>query len=106
MALLAYLAVTDTSHRREALAALLWPESDARRARNALRSTLSFLRRALNGVWLMADRGAMGLDGSHRMSVDVVQFRDLLEQCGVHGHPARSVCGACLPLLEAAVELY
>ncbi len=31
-ALLAYLAVTGEAHRRDALAALLWPESDQTRA--------------------------------------------------------------------------
>ena len=36
-ALLAYLAVTDRFHTRDALAALLWPEMDDSHARAALR---------------------------------------------------------------------
>jgi len=106
MALLAYLAVTDSVHTRAALAALLWPESDTRRAQNALRSTLSFVRGALEGAWLVVDREAVGLDGTHRPAVDVVRFRDLLQRCRGHGHSAREACTQCLPLLEEAVELY
>ena len=41
VALLAYLAVTGDSHRRDALAALLWPEHDQSHALGALRRTLS-----------------------------------------------------------------
>ena len=40
VALLAYLAVTGESHRRDALVNLLWPEYDASRGRAALRRTL------------------------------------------------------------------
>ena len=47
VALLAYLAVTARSHRRESLAALLWPEYDHRRARADLRRTLSVLNQTL-----------------------------------------------------------
>jgi len=47
-ALLAYLAVErEQDHRREVLAALLWPEKNALTARGNLRRTLSDLRRAL-----------------------------------------------------------
>jgi predicted ATPase/DNA-binding SARP family transcriptional activator len=106
MALLAYLAVTDSIHTRAPLAVLLWPESNTKRAQNALRSTLSFLRRALDGAWLVVDREAVGLDGTHRLAVDVVRFRDLLQRCRRHGHPVQETCAECWPLLEEAVELY
>jgi DNA-binding SARP family transcriptional activator/predicted ATPase len=47
-ALLAYLAVTaDRSHRREALAGLLWPEYPERSARASLRNALANLRTVL-----------------------------------------------------------
>jgi hypothetical protein len=36
LALLAYLALTDQPHRRDSLAALLWPDLDQRRARAVL----------------------------------------------------------------------
>jgi len=103
---LAYLAVTGASHRRDRLAVLFWPESDAVRAQNALRYTLSLLRKALNGAWLVVDRETVGLDGSEKRAVDVVRFRDLLAECRAHGHPGNEVCPECWPLLIEAVELY
>jgi len=106
LALLAYLAITGTSHRRATLAALFWPESDPRGARHALRSTLWLLRRALDDAWLVVDRNTVGLDGSQVESVDVVRFRTLLSQCLTHGHAARDTCPDCLPLLGEAVDLY
>jgi predicted ATPase/DNA-binding SARP family transcriptional activator len=105
MALLAYLAVTGTSHSRETLATLFWPETDTSRARAALRSTLSRLKNALGGAWLVVDRDIVGFDGSQEGAVDVVQFRHLLTQCQDHGHPAGETCSGCLPLLIEAVGL-
>jgi predicted ATPase/DNA-binding SARP family transcriptional activator len=48
-ALLVYLALGGVlrMHRRDALLGLFWPESDAERARGALRTSLHFLRRSL-----------------------------------------------------------
>jgi len=106
LALLAYLAVTGTRHRRTALAAMFWPESDRERAQNAMRYTLSLLRRALGGKWLAADREAVGLDGSQQDAVDVLRFRTLLAQCRAHGHDVNETCSECLPPLGEAVELY
>jgi len=105
LALLAYLAVTGRVYRRDRIAALLWPDSDAPRAQNSLRNTLSLLRRALNGTWLVVDRETIGLDGSEREAVDVVRFRDLLSECQRHEHGLRQTCAQCLPLLEEAVGL-
>jgi DNA-binding SARP family transcriptional activator/predicted ATPase len=56
-ALLAYLAVeADRAHRREALAALLWPDRPERSARANLRNTLSNLRKALSDADATADQ--------------------------------------------------
>jgi len=106
LALLAHLAVTGVRHRRATLAALLWPESDRDRAHNMLRYTLSHLRRALQGRWLVVDRQTVGLDGSQEEAVDVVRFRHLLMQCQAHNHNVRETCPECLPLLEETAELY
>jgi class 3 adenylate cyclase/DNA-binding SARP family transcriptional activator len=106
LALLAYLAVTGVRHRRASLAALFWPESDRERAQNAMRYTLSLLRRALQGRWLDADRETVDLDGSHEEGVDVLRFRALLAQCRTHGHSLRETCAKCLPLLGESVQLY
>jgi len=106
LALLAYLVVTGVRQRRTTLATLLWPESDRERAHNMLRTTLSRLRSALKGSWLVADRRTVGLDGSHEGCVDVLRFRSLLAQCQAHGHGARETWPECLPLLGEAAELY
>ncbi|HEX2142175.1 MAG TPA: BTAD domain-containing putative transcriptional regulator, partial [Candidatus Limnocylindria bacterium] len=61
-AILAYLIATDQPQAREHLAALLWPEADDASARGALRRTLSTLRTALDGRWLVVDRASVRLD--------------------------------------------
>src|SRR5215212_11952156 len=47
LALLCYLAAEGGSHPRRELAQLLWPQSDERHARTALRSALANLRKTL-----------------------------------------------------------
>jgi len=106
LAILAYLAVTGRTYRRDRLASLLWPQSDPARAQNSLHYTLSLLQRTLDGVWLLVDRETVALDGSGKQAVDVVRFRDLLARCRTHGHGVEETCTRCLPLLEEAVELY
>jgi WD40 repeat protein/DNA-binding SARP family transcriptional activator len=65
-ALLAYLAVeADRPHRRETLAALLWPEMPDRSARSNLRDALSNLRHAIGDRTRSGDRAR---SGDHRAS--------------------------------------
>jgi DNA-binding SARP family transcriptional activator len=105
IALAAYLAVTEQSHTRDALAGLLWPEYSQSRARAALRRTLSSLGKARAEGWLHADRESVDLDND-TIWVDVTRFHDLLGRCKEHGHPESEVCPECLPLLTEAVALY
>ncbi len=106
IALLAYLAVTQRSHSRETLAALLWPEHDQAHARAALRSTLWALNKALTGAGLGIERETIGLERSAGLWLDVDYFHDRLAECHTHGHPADDVCHTCLPSLAEAVALY
>lgn len=114
IALLAYLAITGESKRRDSLVNLLWPESDQTRGRASLRRTLSALKRALAGDWLEADRETVSLKASPYSStgsgqaiwLDVDQFQTCLAECLAHGHPPSQVCPACLTPLTTAVELY
>ena len=106
IALMGYLAVTGESHRRDTLAALLWPDADQTRARAALRRTLSALNRALAGEGLKVDREAIGLERNAGLWVDLVQFRSRLAECLAHLHTAAEVCDVCLTPLTGAVELY
>src|ERR671912_2693226 len=105
IALAAYLAVTEQSHTRDALAGLLWPEYSQSRARAALRRTLSSLSKARAEGWLRADRESVGLDYG-TIWVDVTRFHDLLAGCKEHGHPESDVCPDCLLPLTEAVALY
>ena len=47
LALLVYLAATGRAHARQKLAALLWPDFSEAQARQALRTALADIRRAL-----------------------------------------------------------
>ena len=86
IALVAYLAITRGRHARDALAGLLWPEYNQRRARAALRRTLSSLGKARAEGWLEADRESVGLNRDG-IWVDVDRFREVLAECRTHGHP-------------------
>ena len=106
IALAAYLAVADGSHRRDTLALLLWPEADETHARAALRRTLSSLNRALEGHGLSIDRETVGLSQRHPLSVDAIRFRSLIDLRLGHDHPVSEVCEACIEPSEEAVAIY
>jgi predicted ATPase/DNA-binding SARP family transcriptional activator len=112
IALLAYLAVSGQSHSRDALAALLWPESDQSSARGGLRRMLSEIKTTLGGGWLVTDREntrfITNRDYSTGQSfwLDVIEFQRKRKVCESHHHPPTVTCPDCLPELEAAVELY
>jgi len=76
-ALIAYLAVTGQPQARDSLAALLWPDADAERARGALRRTLSTLRTGLGGEELHVEGVRIALDGA-AVDLDVRRFRSLV----------------------------
>jgi DNA-binding SARP family transcriptional activator/tetratricopeptide (TPR) repeat protein len=104
VALLAYLAISG-GQSREALAALLWPDSDRERARAALRKALSGLNRELGGRWLVSSRSGVALDGDAH--VDVWAFRDAVRRVDSHNsHPSDTPCAACLDDLADAGGLY
>ncbi|MDP9368650.1 MAG: AAA family ATPase [Chloroflexota bacterium] len=104
VALVAYLAVTRQRHRRDALAALLWPDYEEGRA--ALRRTLSALNKALGEGCLIADRESVGLNGGGALCVDADRFDALLAQVRTHAHHGSEICPACLSALDEAVRLY
>jgi predicted ATPase/DNA-binding SARP family transcriptional activator len=99
-ALLAYLAVMGEAQMRDTLAALLWPEHDAQRARANLRYTLWLLKTALGAEWFVTERESLGLHTKAAVWVDVTEFQTL-----VRNEPALAEDAAILRL-EKAVELY
>jgi DNA-binding SARP family transcriptional activator len=81
-ALLAYLTLEPGRHSRDSLAGLLWPDYAPDRARAALRRTLSTLRSALGGRWLVVTRDAVSLD-RRGLTLDVDEFRRLAAADGL-----------------------
>jgi DNA-binding SARP family transcriptional activator len=73
MALLVYLLLEGGLHSREALMALLWPESGARAGAVTLRGTLSRLRQGLRpaGQFLISEGGKVGFDFEQPFDLDL-----------------------------------
>lgn len=76
-ALLAYLVTTERLHDRAELAALFWPESDTKRARGALRYTLSVIKKEQLGEFLIVNRQQIGINSEASWEADVGQMRCL-----------------------------
>lgn len=117
VALLVYLAVTQQSHSRDALATMFWPESDQSRARASLRSALWALNKTALEAWLHVGSETVALDPSpdtgrtstgakEAPDVDVIRFRELLATWQRHDHAVDAACVDCLALLTEAVSLY
>ena len=109
-ALLAYLAVEgDRSHRREALADLLWPDAPEILARQNLSQDLARLRRAIDddgdGRYLRITATTLQFNDAGA-DVDVSRFRSLLATCADHRHDAVESCATCISRLRAAIALY
>ena len=104
-ALLAYLVATGSSHSRDALAALLWPEADPQRAYAYLRNAIWILNRLPIGDWLIAERHLVGLR-SAGLWVDIRRFRQLASSCPSGHHDPGEACARCVPALTEAADLY
>lgn len=105
-ALLAYLAVTDQPHGRDALVALFWPELDEDRAHAALRRILYDLGRTIGKGWVDLSDDHVQLRTQPGLRIDVRRFRDLVSQVSAHGHAPHRLCDGCLVVLTEAVDLY
>jgi DNA-binding SARP family transcriptional activator len=106
LALLAFLATTGESQRRETLAELFWPDSPRERTRSNLRRDLSALAGALGAEWLSIERDAVRLAQRPGVWCDVSRFQELL-----HAQEASELSGSLppslpLPRLVEAVQLY
>ena len=85
IALLAYLAVTNRPHTRDALATLLWSDYTEVNARAALRGVLNSLKAALGDTWLQSEREMIALRQDEYSWVDVSEFRRFLAESQSHG---------------------
>lgn len=107
IALLAYLATSGRLHDRAELAALLWPESDNKRARGALRYTLSIIKKESGDAYLTIDRRQIGMATEGCWEADIFRMRQLLGtineneignlEAGVALHQADFLHGFTLP---------
>ncbi|MFZ1474419.1 MAG: AAA family ATPase [Anaerolineae bacterium] len=115
--LLAYLAVeSNRPHRRDELAALLWPDSTDARAAHNLSQTLLRLRRALGAagaptpprqqpLLLITNRDIQFNPlGDHWL--DVAEFAELIRARRQHQHQNDDLCPLCLGWLKQAANLY
>jgi DNA-binding SARP family transcriptional activator len=79
LALLTYLAVQRGPQPREQLADLFWPDADIEDARASLRTTLSYMRQALDNdvdEFLTTTRESIGLLASAPLDLDVQALAD------------------------------
>jgi predicted ATPase/DNA-binding SARP family transcriptional activator len=105
LALLAYLATTRKPHNRDALATLLWPNSDQAGARANLRRDLSRLQKDVGEDVLETEQDQIAFNES-ALTVDVVAFRRALAAVDEHDHAAGHLCDDCRSRLETAISLY
>ena len=106
MALLAYLAVTDQGHSRDALIVLFWADSDPRRGRSNLRTSPAAIRRIPGEDSLLSEGDTVRLNPGAGVWVDAVELRTLLALCRTNGHLDEETCDACLPILTKAATFY
>src|SRR6266508_1648528 len=105
LALLVYLAVSGQPHSRDALATLLWPESDAREGRARLRRTLYRLGQVLGDDVLDAGPDAIRLHPRADLWLDCAVFRQQATD-GLSAAPHDVFAPERLGHLSTAVELY
>ncbi|MBN1580661.1 MAG: bacterial transcriptional activator domain-containing protein, partial [Anaerolineae bacterium] len=111
-ALLAYLALeAGALHRRESLAALLWPDHESVTALTNLRQTLSRLARAIGNssvrpAFLRIDARTVRFDANSDCQLDVHTFEERIAQAQTHRHRRVEVCLPCVQSLRQATILY
>ena len=107
-ALLAYLAVErGRPHRRESLAALLWPDQNDERARQSLRQALSHLKQAIGGdEFLLISPQDIQLNPQSDVWTDVGVVESLQQACERHPHRSLEHCLPCLDRQEHLLKYY
>lgn len=107
MALLAYLALAQAAVRRDALAALLWPEQDQAHARADLRRELTHLRDVLGAQRLETDRETVALVNVSHFDIDVLAFQSLVNEFSQRAStPDTMPAGLTAELAQKAAVLY
>lgn len=111
-ALLAYLVVeSESPHRREALAGMLWPDHSQKAALNSLRNALTKLRKGIGDQnadlpYLFITNEAIQFNRASDHKSDLARFTHLLGTCKTHHHRRLESCKSCSERLRQAVDLY
>src|SRR5215213_4974063 len=105
LTLLVYLAVSGQPHSRDALATMLWPESDGREGRTRLRRTLYRLNKAIGDDILDSGSEAIRLHPHADLWLYSAAFRQHVT-AGLAAAPQDVVAPERLAYLNAAIELY
>lgn len=110
LALLIYLAIEQRyPSSRDTLSALLWPNVGEEAARNNLRVALADLRRGLGEgaiPFIQTTRLTVQFNSASGVTLDVLDFRQLIDGSNKHQHASLFTCPGCLNQLEQAVALY
>jgi DNA-binding SARP family transcriptional activator/predicted ATPase len=106
IALLAYLAISDTPQSRQSISTLLWSDSSQKQALAALRTTLWRLKDSGLEDWIVWDRNEVSLNQLQNIDFDVAKFHAALDRCAAHGHPLSQVCLFCTAALTDALDVY
>src|SRR5947209_12248846 len=113
-ALLLYLAVEGGLHPRSKLAALLWPDSEPRDARRALRNALALLRRLLADrdasvpapSHLLSEQDLLGLDPQAPLALDLEVVQQAYHQAQRHATaPCQEQRAALVSQVQHALAL-
>ncbi len=111
-ALLAYLVLDPTvPHRREALAALFWPDQPEATALRNLRQVLNRLRTVIGDrdrthPFLRITRKEVQFSPGTDFLLDVVEFETEVDLTAAHKHRRLAGCPVCRGHLARAAELY
>lgn len=111
-ALLAYLAIeSERPHRRESLAALLWPERPERNARQNLSQALFNLRKGIrdheaNPPLLFMTPKTIQFNRAADFRLDVAAFEERITASKKHPHEEMTICPPCMKRLERAITYY
>ncbi len=105
LALLVYLAVSGQPHSRDALATLLWPDSDGREGRARLRRTLHRLNLLVGEEVLDTSLDTIRVHPRAELWLDCAVFRKHVT-AGLAAAPQDVFAPERLAHLNAAVELY
>jgi len=111
-ALLFFITIeSNSSHRRDALAEMFWPDKPEGYGRNSLKQALSLLRKTLGDQdlqepFMLTSKHEVHFNAGSPHWVDAVEFEKITSTVPLHAHQNIKTCAACAKQQERAVKLY